>query len=60
MAHLRAVSTARTNRAILRALFYKADRPRPIDQYIDFFGDGAARPEPAADYCGDLLLGSLA
>jgi hypothetical protein len=59
MAYLRAVSTgARTSKA--RTLLYKSDHPRRIDQYIDFFGDGGARPEVSADYCGDLLLGLLA
>ena len=60
MAHLRVASAARPNRATLRDLFYKPDRPRRIDEYIDFFGDGVAQSEPLADCCGDLLLGSLA
>jgi hypothetical protein len=62
MAHLGAlnVNATRPSRAILRDLFYKADHPRPIDLYIDFFGDGAPRPAPGADCCGELLLGSLA
>jgi hypothetical protein len=60
MAYIRAASAARPNRATLRDLFYKTDRPRWIDEYIDFFGDRAARSEPLADCCGDLLLGSLA
>jgi hypothetical protein len=47
------------SQTVLRDLFYKADRPRPIDAYIDFFGDGAKRPA-LADCCGELLLGSLA
>jgi hypothetical protein len=60
MAHLRTVSPARIREASDRALLYKADHPRRIDQYIDFFGDGAARPEVILDGCGDVLLGSLA
>jgi hypothetical protein len=60
MAHFRAANAARANRATLRDLFYKADRPRWIDEYIDFFGDGTARSEPLADRCGNLLLESLA
>lgn len=60
MAYLRALNVARPNRATLRDQFYKADHPRWIDEYIDFFGDGTARSEPLADCCGDLLLGSLA
>ena len=56
MAYLRAV----TNAASTRAALYKTDYPRRIDQYIDFFGDGGARPEVADDSCGDFLLGLLA
>jgi hypothetical protein len=65
MAHPRATGAARTIRvagprqARVRDLLYKADHPRRIDTYIDFFGDGAARPEEV-DCCGDLLLGSFA
>lgn len=63
MAHLGALNVNASrpgpSRAILRDLFYKADHPRPIDAYIDFFGDGAGRPAPA-DCCGELLLRSLA
>ena len=42
-----------------RDLLYKADRPRAIDEHIDFFGDGAAR-DAACDGCGELFLESLA
>ena len=42
-----------------RELLYKVDRPRPIDHYIDFFGDGALS-DGDADHCGDLFLESLA
>jgi hypothetical protein len=59
MAHVRAVGTARANEARFRDLLYKSDHARPIDQYIDFFGEGGARGE-RLDCCGDLLLGSLA
>jgi len=38
-------------------LLYKVDRPRCIDRYIDFFGDGA---QAAADRCGEIFLESLA
>jgi hypothetical protein len=47
------------SRVALRDLFYKVDHPRPIDAYIDFFGEGAAPPAPGADCCGEILLGSL-
>ena len=60
MAYLRVLTAARPNRATLRDQFYKADHPRWIDEYIDFFGDGTVRSEPLADCCGDRLLGSLA
>lgn len=45
--------------AEVRDLLYKADRPRGIDRYIDFFGDGALS-EGAGDGCGELFLESLA
>ena len=39
---------------------YKDDRPRHIDRYIDFFGDGWPRPEEDADRYGDAFRESLA
>ena len=42
-----------------RDLLYKADHPRAIDRYIDFFGDGALS-EDSGDGCGELFLESLA
>jgi hypothetical protein len=44
----------------VRDLLFKADRPRPIDRYIDFFGDGLVVDDGAADGCGELFLESLA
>ena len=38
---------------------YKADHPRAVDRYIDFFGDGVAS-EAGGDGCGELFLESLA
>jgi hypothetical protein len=38
---------------------YKADHPRRIDQYIDFFGTGAPRRE-TADCSRELVLELLA
>jgi hypothetical protein len=38
---------------------YKADHPRRIDQYIDFFGTGAPRRQ-TADCSGELVLEFLA
>jgi hypothetical protein len=42
-----------------RDQLYKADHPRGIDRYIDFFGDGVLR-EDSGDGCGELFLESLA
>ena len=41
--------TAMSKRAQRRArrLFFRADRPRRIDRYIDFFGQPAGAPSPA-------------
>ena len=58
MAHLRANRTGRSRE--IRDLLYKTDHPRRIDQYIDFFGDGAPGRAVIPDRCGELLLGSLA
>jgi hypothetical protein len=43
MAHSKAVGSAVLSDARIRELLYKSDRPRRVDLYIDFFGDGAAR-----------------
>jgi len=40
-------------------LLYKADHPRGIDRYIDFFGDGVLS-DASCDGCGELFLESLA
>ena len=42
-----------------REMLYKADHPRGIDRYIDFFGDDQPA-EASLDRCGDVLLESLA
>jgi len=42
-----------------RDWWYKADHPRRIDQYIDFFGTGAA-PRETADRTGEPALKLLA
>lgn len=49
------IGTARAARDWL----YKADYPRRIDRYIDFFGTGAP-PRETADRCGELVLELLA
>ena len=56
----RTLEMAITSRTDVIRLF-KADHPRAIDRYIDYFG-GAADPLPASDdgACGDTLLERLA
>ena len=62
MAHARisqATQTfSRTREA--RSLFFKADRPRAIDQYIDFFGGAGGASATGDDQCGETLLERLA
>jgi hypothetical protein len=43
-------------------LEFKADRPRQIDRYIDYFGDGTARSAAASleDYAAATSLPLLA
>ena len=66
MAHSRATHAAapvmvpRPQGTGTHGALYKADYPRAIDRYIDFFGDGALLTDAAGDRCGDLLLESLA
>jgi len=36
-------------------ILFKRDRPRAIDQYIDYFGDSGARPA-AREMVEDVLL----
>jgi len=50
-----AASARRRGRAAPRHLF-KADRPRAIDRYIDYFGDRSW----GDDVCGERLLDALA
>jgi hypothetical protein len=38
-----------------RRLFFKADRPRSVDRYIDYFGGELSRSH-AGDPCGEGLL----
>jgi hypothetical protein len=60
MAHSTALHVvAGSSTAESRDLLYKADHPRAIDQYIDFFGDGALS-DTGCDGCGELFLESLA
>ena len=44
-----------------RRLFFKVDRPRAIDRYIDYFGGaGGASATAGDDLCGETLLERLA
>jgi hypothetical protein len=47
--------TTRTARSAL----FKRDRPRAIDQFINFFG-GAAGESTVGDPCGEALLDAIA
>jgi hypothetical protein len=64
MAHARTHATQkstasqRTRKA--RPLFFKADHPRAIDQYIDYFGGAGGASAAADDLCGETLLERLA
>jgi hypothetical protein len=60
MVHLRVVNPPRSREASIQKLPYKADYPRRIDAYIDFFGDGAVERAASAEPCAALRLGSLA
>jgi hypothetical protein len=42
-----------------REVLFKADRPRTIDQYIDYFGGTSRTQVPAGDPCGDHLLDTV-
>lgn len=66
MAHARTSHAPKTSAASTRArearhLFFKADGPRAIDSYIDYFGGaGGASAAVADDRCGETLLERLA
>lgn len=65
MAHARTTHAAQKSAATrtreARHLFFKADRPRGIDQYIDYFGGaGGAAAAAGDDLCGETLLERLA
>lgn len=57
--HAVAASSFAESPAEGRDVLYKADHPRAIDRYIDFFGDGALS-DTGCDGCGELFLESLA
>lgn len=59
------MSTTQTAAASTRArdarrLLFKADHPRGIDRYIDYFGGAGGTQAAADDRCGDTLLERLA
>jgi len=54
MAH---ASAARSVEPEVQALFFKPDRPREIDRYIDYFGGASdAHGDETPDACGEALL----
>ena len=65
MAHARTTHATQTAATFSRArearsLFFKADRPRAIDQYIDYFGGAGGASAAGDDLCGETLLERLA
>jgi hypothetical protein len=48
--------SARYARADVRDLLFKPDRPRAIDEYIDYFGDTGDASADEDDVCGDAFL----
>ena len=62
MAHARSTHRAQKSASFTRnRLFFKADHPREIDQYIDYFGGaGGAATVAGDDVCGETLLERLA
>lgn len=66
MAHARITHATQTSAASLRSrearrLFFKADRPRAIDRYIDYFGGaGAGSAAAGDDLCGETVIERLA
>jgi hypothetical protein len=54
----KSTTSPRTREA--RHLFFKADRPRAIDQHIDYFGGAGGASAASDDLCGQTLLERLA
>jgi hypothetical protein len=53
--------TASPRTRAARRLFFKVDRPRAIDRYIDYFGGaGGAATTAGDDLCGETSLERLA
>lgn len=61
MTHTAQKSAASTRYGEAGRLFFKPDRPRAIDRYIDYFGGaGSAAPATDDDVCGETFLERLA
>ena len=65
MAHARSTHAAQKSAAFRRArearrLFFKADRPRAIDHYIDYFGGAGGAAAAGDEVCGEMLFERLA
>ena len=64
MAHARRThatqKAAATRNREARRLFFKADHPRAIDQYIDYFGGAGGASAAGDDLCEETLLERLA
>jgi hypothetical protein len=56
MAQPRAAQPVLTAGPMPGAVLYKPDRPRWIDRYIDFFGNGAPARLTVTDLCGETVL----
>ena len=65
MAHARSTHAAPTSVAFTRTResrrsLFKADHPRAIDHYIDYFGGAGGASAASDDACGESLLERLA
>jgi hypothetical protein len=56
----RKTSTSNSRARDARRLFFKADHPRGIDRYIDYFGGAGSVAAADDDLCGETLLERLA
>jgi hypothetical protein len=56
MAHASSTHSAQYGRAEVRDLLFKPDRPRAIDEYIDYFGGTSDASADEDDVCGEAFL----
>jgi len=57
MAHAAAARSVEPSAPEVQALFFKPDRPREIDRYIDYFGGASdAHADETPDACGEAWL----